>query len=105
VIVLRAAALAALPLCGACKFAHAHQQWADGGAVPDWVKAWCCGPADAHRDAPIERHKGQTYVTGLRNPVDEEKIFDSQDGHIWAFFNEAGGDAAVVYCLFVPPTL
>jgi hypothetical protein len=28
---------------------NAHDYWANGKKVPDWVKASCCGPADVHR--------------------------------------------------------
>jgi hypothetical protein len=28
--------------------ASAHDLWANGTAVPDWVKKSCCGPEDVH---------------------------------------------------------
>ena len=93
-----------LALAYACG-AHAHDVWADGSTIPPWVKSMCCGPADAHRDDLIDRIDGKTYVRGLENPVDEEKIFDSQDGHVWAFYNPGVGRYATVYCLFVPPSI
>ena len=65
-----------LALAYACG-AHAHDVWADGSTIPPWVKSMCCGPADAHRDDLIDRIDGKTYVRGLENPVDEEKIFDA----------------------------
>jgi hypothetical protein len=83
----------------------AHTQWVDGSSIPPWVKAECCGEADAHRDDLILRLGGKTYVQGLDNPVDEEKIFDSQDGRVWAFYNQGVGRYATVYCLFVPPSI
>jgi hypothetical protein len=36
---------------------NAHDYWADGKAVPNWVKASCCGPADAHHLRPDQVHK------------------------------------------------
>ena len=85
--------------------AFAHDQWADGSAVPPWVKAMCCGENDVHRDVRIRYSGGQVYVEGLRNPVDAEKVFDSRDGHVWAFYSPYAGEQATVYCLFVPPSI
>jgi hypothetical protein len=84
--------------------AGAHDVWADGTAVPPWVKAMCCGPEDVHKDAVIDRIKGQVFVRGLIYPVDQEKIFDSHDGHVWAFYNPNYGSSAIVYCLFIVPS-
>ena len=37
--------------------AEAHDAWADGKAVPGWVKQSCCGPADAHHLRPDQVHR------------------------------------------------
>ena len=37
--------------------ADAHDYWSDGKAIPDWVKASCCGPADAHHLRPEQVHR------------------------------------------------
>jgi hypothetical protein len=36
---------------------YAHDYWADGKPVPNWVKTSCCGPADAHHLRPDQVHK------------------------------------------------
>ena len=83
-----------------------HDQWADGSIVPPWVKVMCCGAADVHRDSIIERDaQGQVFIKGLSRPVDPEKIFDSQDGHVWSFYRPDLGQYATVYCLFIPPSI
>jgi hypothetical protein len=37
--------------------ASAHDYWADGKPIPNWVKASCCGPADAHHLRPDQVHR------------------------------------------------
>ena len=37
--------------------APAHDYWIDGKKIPEWVKASCCGPADAHHLDPGQVHR------------------------------------------------
>jgi hypothetical protein len=37
--------------------ASAHDYWADGKPIPNWVKASCCGAADAHHLWPDQVHR------------------------------------------------
>jgi hypothetical protein len=44
--------------------AEAHDYWSDGKRIPDWVKASCCGPADAHHLRPEQVHRASdNYYT------------------------------------------
>lgn len=65
-------------LCIAAAFALgaapavAHDQWANGKAVPGWVKLACCGPADAHRlrpDQVTHNARGDYVVKGYTEPI------------------------------------
>jgi hypothetical protein len=47
--------------------ASAHDYWADGKPIPNWVKASCCGPADAHHLRPDQVHRvSDDYLRGRR---------------------------------------
>lgn len=106
--------------------ALAHDQWANGGKVPDWVKASCCGPADAHHLRPDQVHDlGDSYkIDGLEREIPKviggkvnSQILPSQDSEYWAFYrahpehtvgNQYNGQSYLepasesVYCFFVP---
>ena len=82
--------------------ADAHDKWADGSNVPAWVRASCCGPADAHMDPQLTRTDTGYVVDGLKNEVEFHRVLPSQDGHVWAFYNPAAGVDAMIYCLFIP---
>lgn len=86
--------------------ALAHDYWADGKKVPDWVKASCCGPADAHHLRPdqVHRESDEYYrVDGYMHPVLAKAVLPSQDGDYWIFYREdADGSQSQVYCFFVP---
>ena len=100
-------AFAAVPAC-------AHDQWTNGGAIPSWVKASCCGPADAHHLTSDQVHRYGDYyrVDGYRRPIPIALALPSQDGDYWIFYrdkngapgaNGAGSDGqSGVYCFFVP---
>jgi len=81
--------------------AHAHDYWANGTKVPDWVKSSCCGQADAHALDPSQvQHKdGFWYVDGYPDPIPDARVLPSQDGHYWIFYATTSGP---VYCFFVP---
>jgi hypothetical protein len=85
--------------------AFAHDTWADGLLIPPWVKSACCGPEDVHRDPTVyQDDDGNWYVDDLARPVEKFRIYPSQDGHIWAFYDtrSVGKEYAIVYCLFIP---
>jgi hypothetical protein len=100
-------ALVALPAC-------AHDQWANGAPVPDWVKASCCGPADAHHLTSDQVHRDGDYyrVDGFLRPIPIAVALPSQDGDYWIFYRDKDGAPGIngggsggqsgVYCFFVP---
>ena len=101
------AALVALPAC-------AHDQWANGAPIPDWVKASCCGPADAHHLTSDQVHRDGDYyrVDGFLRPIPIAVALPSQDGDYWIFYRDKDGAPGIngggsggqsgVYCFFVP---
>ncbi len=101
--VVAAAALAMIAPPG-----EAHDKWADGSAIPSWVKSSCCGPQDAHHLTPdqVHRVKGGYRVDGYPDVIEDERVLPSQDGDYWIFYNQ--GDTAGapwfsrVYCFFIP---
>jgi hypothetical protein len=94
--------LFALPASGA----EAHDYWSDGKSVPDWVKASCCGPADAHHLRPDQVHRvsDEYYaVDGYVHRIPVGQALPSQDGDYWIFYrDDASGSQSGVYCFFVP---
>jgi len=102
----------AMRLCLAAVFvlsaaqALAHDQWANGKAVPDWVKSACCGPADAHHLRPDQvalNANGDYLVDGYREPLPAKIALPSQDGEYWIFYREnLDGSRSAVFCFFVP---
>ena len=102
--------------------ANAHDVWADGKPVPDWVKHECCGPNDVHHLTADQIHavKGGYMIDGF-NPVDapthypgwtyskvipSSAILPSQDGDWWAFYREnSDGTTGPMYCFFGPMDL
>jgi hypothetical protein len=107
-----------LPICtiSACLFLSptcAHDYWADGKAVPNWVKASCCGPDDVHHLRPDQVHKvsgdeakklrpnyakfvlsrlDYYVVDGYFRPIyaDGPNVIPSQDGDYWLFYDDGG---------------
>jgi len=86
--------------------AEAHDYWSDGKPVPDWVKASCCGPADAHHLRPDQVHRisDDFYaVDGYVRRIPVGQALPSQDGDYWIFYRDDGdGSQSGVYCFFVP---
>ena len=82
----------------------AHDQWADASSIPAWVKASCCGPADAHHLQPEQVHDlGDYYlVDGYVRHIPHAQALPSQDGDYWIFYRGQGNDESGVYCFFVP---
>jgi hypothetical protein len=94
-------------------YAYAHDYWADGKSVPNWVKDSCCGPADAHHLRPDQVHKvsgdeakelrpkyaGSVgsqllyyVVDGYFRPIyaGAPNVLPSQDGDYWLFYDNRG---------------
>ena len=118
-----------LPICtiAACWFlspTYAHDYWVDGKAVPNWVKASCCGPDDVHHLRPDQVHKvsgdkakelrpnyakfisdNLVYyvVDGYFRPIyaDGPNVIPSQDGDYWLFYeqwcDQSGGGGPSCY--------
>src|SRR5271170_2070875 len=73
--------------------AEAHDYWSDGKPVPDWVKASCCGPADAHHLRPDQVHRiSDDYysVDGYVRRIPVGQALPSQDGDYWIFYRADG---------------
>lgn len=84
-----------------------HDKWADGSPVPPWVKAACCGPADAHELRPDQVHEGKDgiHIDGYPDLIPYSEVLPSQDGSIWAFYRQIPTtDGSVqfskIYCFF-----
>jgi hypothetical protein len=102
--------------------ALAHDRWADATPVPSWVKASCCGAADAHHLRPEQVHDVGDYyrVDGYDGKIPHRQALPSQDGEYWVFYRDSpahsscspyssGGHCAEVpasqssvYCFFIP---
>jgi hypothetical protein len=95
-----------LGCCLTCGGAEAHEVWANAEPVPDWVKASCCGPADAHHLRPDQVHRvSDDYymVDGYHYRIPAKDALPSQDGDYWIFYRDGnGGNQSIVYCFFVP---
>ena len=99
-------AVTALSLAAAsCRAAAAHDRWADGGPVPAWVKAQCCGPDDAHHLTAEQVHvTPEGYrVDGYARAIREDRLLPSPDGSWWVFYRTyEDGSQSTVYCFFGP---
>lgn len=107
---IRALALAAVAI-GLSNGAHAHDQWADGSPVPEWVKNKCCGEAEAHRISPadISEDAEGYHVRGYKWPIPRDHTLPSQDGEYWLFYSTYWNDYGdreshdgMPQCFFVP---
>ncbi len=86
--------------------AKAHDQWADGSAVPAWVKSACCGPQDVHvidsEDVTGPNKQGMYHVKDVDALVPSDRVYDSLDGVTYAFYAPYGtAETRHVYCLFL----
>jgi hypothetical protein len=87
-MIVRAAVVSFFAFCGA---ARAHDVWADGKAVPAWVKAACCGPDDVHHLRPDQVHRiSDDYymVDCYPNRIPASNAQPSQDGDYWIFYRD-----------------
>jgi hypothetical protein len=79
-----------------------HDYWADGKAIPNWVKASCWGPADAHHLRPdqVRRVSDDYYeVDGYRHRVPFSRALPSQDADYWIFYRDNPSRQSGIYCL------
>lgn len=121
---LRLALLALLALVSTKVLAH--DKWANGDPIPEWVKKACCNGNEAHDlgeggdKVHVRLKDGEVVaynVDGFNNQVDPTKVHPSEDNHTWAFYGGPAyeddhhhiaaplpGDTSnfVIYCLFVP---
>jgi hypothetical protein len=89
-----------------CAPACAHEQWANGNPVPDWVKSSCCGPEDVHHLTAQQVHAMSDgwHVEGYRDVLPYGRELPSQDGDYWIFYKSyPDGSQTPVYCFFAPP--
>ncbi len=100
------AALAGLTaVAGLSRPVPAHERWASGDPVPAWVKAQCCGPADAHRLTAGQVHlTPEGYrVDGYSRAIKQDRLLPSPDGSWWVFYRDYDdGSQSTVYCFFGP---
>lgn len=98
--------LLALPAAAQTGAARAHTVWADGSAVPDWVRDACCTGAEVHRLRPdqVQVTPDGYRIEGIVRPVPFAKTYTSQDGDTWIFYRDFPDGTQYVFCLFVPPT-
>lgn len=99
--------VALLALCSlSARRACAHDVWADGSAIPAWIKSACCGEADAHLLAPDDYwiDKDGFHIRAINRVVDIDKVQPSQDGQVWAFYKVVG-TIPYVYCVFYPASI
>lgn len=93
---------AALMLLAFLPGARAHDLWADGSAIPAWIKSSCCGVADAHLLGPGDYSIDAAgfHVKGVDMAVPLDKVSPSLDGRVWAFYPNGPGRDAPIYCVF-----
>lgn len=96
-ILLTAALIATTP-------AIAHDAWSTGEEVPAWVKADCCGKADAHhiKFSSIHVTNGGYKIDGLNIVIPFSRALPSQDGEAWGFWSAYSEPTTLVYCFFYP---
>jgi|SRR6185312_3652902 len=85
---------------------RAHDRWADGSPVPDWVKQYCCGPNDIHhyRYDEVKITPSGFVLPDYPKEIPADKALKSEDGEYWAFFvTYADGSKSEIYCFFSPP--
>ena len=97
--------LAACILAAGITNARAHDQWANGDPVPEWVKRSCCGPDDVHhlrRDQVHETADGWR-VDGYPDLIPIDRAQPSVDGDYWIFYATfSDGKVSRVFCFFTP---
>lgn len=81
-----------------------HDFWSNGERVPDWVKAACCGPADAHhiKKSAVHIKSDGYHIDGITTVVPIEQALPSMDGGVWGFWLPAMEPHPNIYCFFYP---
>lgn len=100
-MICRAAAVALLLL--AVVPARAHDKWANGDPVPEWVKSSCCSQAHAHHldESVIHDQSDGIHVDGYSYVIPYEKVLPSPDGSAWLFYSvQPDGTQNQPYCFF-----
>ena len=84
--------------------ASAHDKWANGEAVPGWVKSWCCDKTDVHHIPPsaISIQPDDYHIEGLTVIVPIKDAIPSPDGQYWGFWNPIMEPSPHIYCFFAP---
>jgi hypothetical protein len=98
-------ALIVVSLLSVAAPAGAHELWANGTPVPDWVKKSCCGPEDVHHLAAQQVHAlaDGWHVDGYSQVLAYGRELPSQDGDYWIFYKSyPDGSQTPVYCFFAP---
>lgn len=98
----------ALPTNGGTAFSHDY--WQNNIKVPYWVKASCCGKADAHLLDPSQvsqtgdSHGNLEWRVTLKDGrvlnIPYNQTLPSQDRNYWVFVSDA--PKPITYCFFVP---
>ena len=90
---------------------YAHDKWANGEPVPDWIKHQCCGVAEAHRLTAEEVHLRSDgyHIDGYRWVVPISVSQPSPDGEYWIFYPDNSSSEHMPSqgqprCFFVPPS-
>ena len=99
---MRSLILAAALSCASPAFAHSF--WSNGEEVPEWVRASCCGKADAHHLKPSAVHimADGVHIDGLDVVIPIIRVLPSMDGQPWAFWNPDLEPSPLIYCIFLP---
>jgi hypothetical protein len=84
--------------------ASAHDVWADGSAVPSWVKKSCCGPEHVHhlKSWQVQARPDGWHVDGFPWLIPYGGELPSQDGDYWIFYQEDDLYITNLYCFFAP---
>lgn len=100
-------------LCVSHKPLQAHDQWANGQPIPEWIKKYCCGPQDVHMYRPSDvkvtwkGYKLPDYPHIIPFKRDGFPAVDwdkSEDGMYWAFWTKYSENSySSIYCFFIPP--
>jgi hypothetical protein len=102
------------------------------GAIPEWIRSACCGPANVHRPAMGQvqevdaaealrlrpktnkdavRQRDTYYVIedyedplNSKSPSVNPYGVSSRDRYVWAFYRE-GHPSSGMFCLFIPESI
>lgn len=77
-----------LASCASPTSVRAHDRWANGDPVPDWVKRDCCSQSHAHHltEAMLHDRSDGIHVDGYSHVIPYSKVLPSPDGSTWLFY-------------------